>query len=63
MAFIIFEIYSKLETRKTDVWMHFIDKKNDLKHCGTTLQNLLSKSNYVFNSNEAFNRVVKTIGE
>ena len=47
MAFIIFEIYSKLETRKTDVWMHFIDKKNDLKHCGTTLQNLLSKSKYV----------------
>lgn len=47
LAFIIFEIYSKLETRKTDVWMHFIDKKNDLKHCGTTLQNLLSKSNYV----------------
>ena len=63
LAFIIFEIYSKLETRKTDVWMHFIDKKNDLKHCGTTLQSLLSKSNYVFNSNEAFNRVVKTIGE
>ena len=43
--------------------MHFIDKKNDLKHCGTTLQSLLSKSNYVFNSNEAFNRVVKTIEE
>ena len=48
LAFIIFEIYSKQESRKTDVWMHFIDNKNDFKHCGNNTLEALYQNPIMF---------------